>query len=119
MKGTVLVVLGASLYMTGAQAVGSQAPNVSDVATWFQIVLGLIVALIGAYMRGLSERITDNKREMEGLRKELVQTQVKLAAEHHTKAEIGAQFSELKASLDALHRRLDHYPFPRVKEHEQ
>jgi predicted kinase len=71
------------------------------------------VALIGAYVRGLSERISENKREIDILRTSLNAAEVRLAADHHTKDEANAQFHELKSAITALHRRLDFFQFPR------
>jgi cytochrome c biogenesis protein CcdA len=108
-------VLGAALYLYGAAAFASpQQIVMPDYQAWFQIVLGLLVAVIGAYAKGVSDRVTENKREIDVLRQALNLTQVSIATEHHTKAEANEQFHELKSGINALHRRLDFMRAPSV-----
>lgn len=109
-----LVATGSALYLYGARALAipEPAPMSPELSTWLQIVSGLVIALVGAYAKGLSERITKTERDIDVLRQALNLTQINIAAEHHTKAEANEQFRELKASIAAVHARLDYLKLP-------
>lgn len=109
----VSVVAGVMLFLWGmrdamAQSPGGDAPTY---ATWFTILLGALMALLGAYFRGalgtVKERISENKTEIASLTGRITATQRALDREYHNKQETNAMFTEIKASISALHRRLD------------
>jgi hypothetical protein len=108
-----LVIIGSCVYLYGASALAiSGAPPVVDLSAWIQIISGLVIALVGAYAKGLSERIAKAESKLDVLQQALSLTQVNIAAEHHTKEEANAQFAELKATINALHRRFDFFRLP-------
>ena len=110
---TALILLGVVLYLYGASAIAQSIPPIGpDYQVWFTILVGLIVAMIGAYAKGISTRVDENAAEIGRLRQSLMNTQLQIATDHSTKSETNAQFSELRAAISAVHRRLDFLRVP-------
>lgn len=107
---------GISVYVIGASSLAlpasTFAAGMPEVLSIFLFILGLLVSIVAAYAKGISDRVTDNKREIDVLRQALNLTQVSIATEHHTKDEINGQFAKIEAGLNALHRRLDYMRAP-------
>ena len=102
--------VGILLFLWGASSAMAQTPQselVPSYATWAQVLLGLLIAMIGAYAKGLEGRV----RKVEDTASAM---QRSLDRDYNTKAELAAQFSEVKASLSAVHRRLDYLRVPVV-----
>ena len=94
-----------------------------DYTVWFNLLFGLVLALGGAYVRGMAGSIRDNKENIKELQDDLEHHKLDIARNHHTKVEIDQcfdrlerslteKFGEIKHSNAALHRRLDHLHVP-------
>lgn len=119
------IVLG-MLFIAYGSFAWAQAGAVSyapDYAMWFNLLFGLVLALGGAYIRGMAGSIKDTKADLKELQEGLEEHKLDIARNHHTKREIsdcfdkieksmGEKFGEIKQSNAALHRRLDHLHVP-------
>lgn len=120
---------GVLLFMWGADAFAQSSPPSSpDYADWFKIVVGLLIAVIGAYAKGLESRITKAEACITAGDRRTTDLREQLAGQHYDKEEIDRRFDRIEqlmsasrvessAGIAALHRRLDFLrvpPSPRV-----
>lgn len=122
---TPCIIAGIALFAYGSVALAQvgMVPT-PDYTLWLSVaagiislLAGLVVSMIGAFVKGMNERVGDNKRSIERTNDLFLALQRRVDTEHHTKEEANAQFAEVKAAINAVHRRLDvmHVPsaFPK------
>lgn len=114
-----LLFVGIALYVYAATVLAMDPLPLPgpDYSVWFQLLLGLVVALIGAYAKGLSGRVSENAKAIADLAARFSQHQVSVATNHHTKTENNEQYGRVERSLLDLHRRLDHLHVPSTFPH--
>ena len=119
-----LLLIGAALFIGGcsdamAQSQGS-APSYGD---WFKIVIGLLLALVGAYAKGIESRVTKVEARADASGVRITDLRELLAGQHYDKDEIDRRFdrlekmitdsrSEAANGISALHMRLDQLRVP-------
>ena len=126
--------IGLGLILFGAGALAqSRAPaaavNGPGWVEWFSILLGALLALTGAYVRGLTGRLERLETENGQRVRELGALRERIAGEYHTKVELQgiiqsavalamspltSQVAAATSSMDAIHRRLDAMGAPRT-----
>lgn len=124
-------VFGVALFLYGSLAVAQGLPIQSGnlgspgYSVWFDLLVGLVIALIGVYTKGLSGRVDLNETRIEQLRKDFSQHQLFIAGDHAraTRSEfegmlnkleqaLRIEFSKMETSNNAIHRRLDNLHVP-------
>lgn len=118
------MLLGVSLFLWGssafAQANGSPGPDYAD---WFKIVTGLLIALVGAYAKGVESRVTKVEARVESSNTRITDLRELLAGQHYDKDEIDRRFDRLERlivdargesskGIAAIHSRLDYMRVP-------
>lgn len=111
---------GVVLFLTGMSQAMAQTPSVSEAPTytvWFQVLLGLVLALIGAYAKGLDTRLTNVEKSSEYRRQEITTLRERVISEYHNKNDIAAMHTDLRNMIQAVHARMDRqgYPPPRSR----
>lgn len=121
------IVAGVSLF-TYSSFVLAQVSSPSagpDYSVWFTLLVGFVVSLLGAYAKGLSNNIKENKNDIKELQDELSAHKLLVSDQHPKKHDMEAMFdrveksltekiTELKLSNNAVHRRLDALHVPSV-----
>lgn len=121
------IVLGALFFSLSSYSVAQDGSSGTgpDYRTWFSLLVSFVVALIGAYAKGLSNSIKDNKRDIKDLQDELADHKLTVLDQHPKKHDIEAmldrverslteKITEVKLSNNAVHRRLDALHVPSV-----
>lgn len=97
-KPSLLVGIGAIIY-SGVVYAASSASGPS----WEFIAIGsigLLISLIGAYAKGVSNRVDRLSEKYESLNQNVLR-------EYHTKQDLNEILGEIKLSVKALHQRFD------------
>lgn len=109
MVGALMFLFGAAQVL--AQVRDFQPPGGPDYPAWFQLLVGLVIALIGAHARGLGVRIDKAETRIEQNRTSAEQQinglQRALDREYHSKQETNQMFLRIENAMTAVHRRLD------------
>lgn len=104
---------GVLLFMWGAAAFAQSSPPSSpDYADWFKIVVGLLIAVIGAYAKGLESRITKAEACITAGDRRTTDLRELLVGQHYDREDIDKRFDRVDQQLAALHRRLDFLRVP-------
>jgi hypothetical protein len=107
--------LGVALFLWGAnawaQSGGADSPTYAD---WFKIVVGLLIALVGAYAKGIDSRVTKLEVRVDSSATRITDLREILVGEYHDKDAIDKRFDRVDQSISALHRRLDFLRVPNV-----
>ena len=106
---------GVVLFLIGVSQAMAQTPSVSEAptyTTWFQVLLGLVLALIGAYAKGLNNRLTSVEKQAEYRRQEITTLRERVISEYHNKSDIAAMHADLRSLIAAVHSRLDRLGYP-------
>ena len=109
---------GVVLFLIGVSQAMAQAPSVSEAPTytvWFQVLLGLVLALIGAYAKGLDTRLTNVEKASEYRRQEITTLRERVISEYHNKNDIAAMHTDLRNMIQAVHSRLDRLGYPALR----
>ena len=78
------------------------------------IVIGLLIALVGAYAKGVESRVTKLEQRVDSSSTRITDLRELLKSEYHDKEEISERFDKVDRSIAALHRRLDYLRIPAV-----
>jgi uncharacterized coiled-coil protein SlyX len=106
---------GIALFAAGtsqalAQTGGSdEAPTY---AVWFQLMFGLVLALIGAYAKGIDRRVDAIEETSSEQQRSIHTLNVLLAGGYHTKGEIAQMHADLRGMISAVHSRMDRAGYP-------
>lgn len=122
--------IGLGLILLGAGALAQShtpaaAANGPGWVEWFSILLGALMALTGAYVRGLTGRLDRLETENGQRARELGALRERVASEYHTKIELqqvvqqallplSVELGHIGRSFEAVHRRLDAMGAPRT-----
>lgn len=117
----ILLATGIILFLSGSAAVDlDHSPSYGD---WFQIVVGLLIALVGAYARGIADRVTKVETRTELTSTRISDLKELLVGQHYDKDEVDRRFDRIEdmiaksrtesvEGIAALHRRLDFLRVP-------
>lgn len=106
--------LGVALFLWGANAWaqgGGEGPTYAD---WFKIVVGLLIALVGAYAKGIESRVTKLESRVDTSSTRITDLREILVGDYHDKEAIDKRFDRVDASVHAIHRRLDYLRVPNL-----
>lgn len=118
-----VLAVGLALFFVGFNAVaqdGSISPSYGD---WFKVIIGLLLALVGAYAKGVESRVTKTEAKLEASGVRITDLRELLAGQHYDKDEIDRRFDRLEqmitgsrteasSGISALHMRLDQLRVP-------
>lgn len=119
----IALAFGLLLFLSGAIPASAQASSGPEYADWFKIIVGLIVALVAAYAKGVESRVTKAESRLDSASTRITDLRELLAGQHYDKEEIDRRFdrieqmvtagrNEASSGLGALHRRLDFLRVP-------
>jgi hypothetical protein len=78
-----------------------------DYQLWFGVFAAALMALVGAYARGVGQRVDEVREDIKDLRSLLTAIQVLVAKDYQTRGEFKDELNLMHAKMDAYHRRLD------------
>lgn len=117
----IALVLGVCLFFSGlAQANSDMGPGYNE---WFRIVVGLLIALVAAYAKGVETRVTKVETRAEAANTRTNDLRELLVGQHYDKDEIDHRFDRIEQliaqsraeslnGISAVHRRLDYLRVP-------
>ncbi len=116
----ILLAIGVVLFLSGSAVVSDHSPSYGD---WFKIIVGLLIALVGAYAKGIADRVTKVETRAESTNTRVSDLKELLVGQHYDKDEVDRRFDRIEdmiaksrtesmEGIAALHRRLDFLPVP-------
>lgn len=127
------ITIGLGLILFGAGALAQAQPthvqHGPGWVEWFSILLGALLAITGAYIKGLVGRVDKLENEGADRQRQIAALRERIAGEYHTKVELqgiiqqavalgmaplSGQIVAAMSSVDAVHRRLDAMGAPRT-----
>ena len=117
----IALVLGVCLFFSGlAQANSDMGPGYNE---WFRIIVGLLIALVAAYAKGVESRVTEVETRLDATSTRITDIRELLAGRHYEKDEVDKRFdriedlivnsrTEAANGVSALHLRLDYLRVP-------
>lgn len=99
-----LLMVAASL--AHAQGLGDDRIRVS-VEFWVGLAFSVLLAMVAGYARGIEKRVSMVEYDNRNLQSQISGLRELVKGDYHPKDEVHDQFNEIKASIHALHRRLD------------
>lgn len=115
------VAFGIILFLSGSATAGlDHSPSYGD---WFKIIGGLLIALVGAYAKGIADRVTKVETRAESTNTRVSDLKELLVGQHYDKDEVDRRFDRIEdmiaksrtesmEGIAALHRRLDFLRVP-------
>lgn len=119
-QARVFLALGTILFLSGSAVVEHQSPTYGD---WFKVIVGLLIAMVSAYAKGIADRVTKVETRAEATGQRIGDLKEVLVGQHYDKDEVDRRFdrlerliaesrSESMEGIAALHRRLDFLRVP-------
>lgn len=116
----VALVLGVCLFFSGLAQASNDIPGYGE---WFRIVVGLLIALVAAYAKGVETRVTKIEARAEAANIRTNDLRELLVGQHYDKDEIDRRFDRIEQliaqsraeslnGISAVHRRLDYLRVP-------
>jgi hypothetical protein len=99
---------GIGMVIAGMAKAGPPNGVAVSVEFWVGLGFSVVLALVAGYARGIEKRVAmvefDNRQQQS----KISELREMVKGDYHPKDEVHDQFSEIKSSIQALHRRLDY-----------
>lgn len=116
---TASIALGAGLFLYAntvlAQAGVQYGP---DWSTWFKLVVGVLLMVIGAYVKGVNGRLAETQADVKRLAQAAGQVDRTVAMHDMTLSNFSQQLAEIKSVAISVQRRLDQLHVPSAFPHD-
>lgn len=120
------MLFGVALFLWGSDAFAQNPVESPTYAYWFKVICGLLIAVLGAYAKGVETRVTKLEARADASSTRITDIRELLAGQHYDKDEIDRRFDRLEqmvsasrnessSGISALHRRLDLLRVPQAQ----
>lgn len=119
----VVLAVGLLLFFSGFGVSASDPAASPGYSEWFRIIVGLLIALVAAYAKGVESRVTKVETRLDATSTRITDIRELLAGRHYEKDEVDKRFdriedlivnsrTEAANEISALHMRLDQLRVP-------
>lgn len=119
----VVFAVGLLLFFSGFGVLANNADGNPGYGEWFRIIVGLLIALVAAYAKGVESRVTKAETGLDASSTRITDLRELLAGQHYDKGEIDRRFDHIEQliaqsraeslnGISAVHRRLDYLRVP-------
>lgn len=119
----VVFAVGLLLFFSGFGVLANNPDGTPGYSEWFRIVVGLLIALVAAYAKGVESRVTKAETRIEAANIRTNDLRELLVGQHYDKDEIDRRFDRIEQliaqsraeslnGINAVHRRLDYLRVP-------
>lgn len=119
----IVFAVGLLMFFSGFGVLANNPDGSPGYGEWFRIVVGLLIALVAAYAKGVESRVTKVEAGIDASSTHITDLRELLAGHHYDKDEIDRRFDRLEQliaqsraeslnGISAVHRRLDYLRVP-------
>lgn len=107
--GSPLLGLGLLLIAGAAYAQSGVLATSPGPMFWINLLLGLLLTIVGAYIKGLVGRMDKSDGRVDRLENKMIELQTLVLRDYHSKGDLGEILGEIKAAIKAMHQRFDKF----------